>query len=74
MLLRPLCAGLALAATVLAAGCCHKCQSCGRPAVVGTAPVAAPCPGPCGPAPAVNPPPPPVPAYSVPAPPCGLPR
>ncbi len=79
MLNRRLFAGVALGASLLLAGCCHKCgsRSCCRPAVVAASPVC-PCPDPCGcpaPAPACGcpapaPAPVPVPAYAPPAPCC----
>jgi hypothetical protein len=69
MLLRHLCAGLALTTMALAtAGCCHShCRpSCASPAV-SAAPPCCPGPGPCGVG-AVAAPPPPVQAYSPPQP------
>ena len=71
MVLRHVCSGLALLATLCVAGCCHKCcgpQTCARPVIVGTAPVCCPAPNPCC-APAAVPPPP-VAAYSPPGPCC----
>jgi hypothetical protein len=66
MVLRHLFAGLALAALLGTAGCCHSCgRTCSAPpAIVNTAPVNYPPPDPCcGGAP-------PVQAYSSPAPCC----
>jgi hypothetical protein len=68
MVLRRLCAGLALAAMLATVGCCHSCKRtagcCPPPAVVNTAPIAYPPPDANGVGPA------PINAYSPQAP-CG---
>jgi hypothetical protein len=63
MLLRHVLAGLTLSVAVLVSGCCSTCHHRPAPAVVGTAPVGAPCPTcPNGVVPAA-----PVPVQPVPA-------
>jgi hypothetical protein len=68
MVLRPACVGLALAATVLVGGCCHKW--CRQPAaVVTSSPVICPTAAPCCPDAGVVTPAP-LQTYSVPTPGC----
>ena len=68
MAFRYLGAGLVLALTLMATGCCCHRRTCAPPAVVGSAPVAVPAPDPCcGTRQPVPPAPAAVPAYSSPA-------